>query len=658
MGVFAAGLSSRHSVLRQQYPQQYPQHQQHRKTQVSVFPQEIFRLEEPKTTTTTTTTTTSVSTSSQIHHRGINRPPTPAPVAAKRPTPAPVVRRTTPAPVARPTPQPVSPTGMGMTPQSMTTSSGNNSKSSSSSSSSSTAGTSSSSLAATKASNLPNTQPPTQKPISPWADVNDQQVEIEIGQDTSDANNDNNNDNNEENDQPSSPFFWGYCTNIRNQNHKAILNKQEEGLAGPTYLYSIQVFVVYDETLVTKEEVPESLDNLNVPVAMSVSSCEKNSKRQLQEEQQSNNNSSSSSSSHSTSTTPDLPPAEVEYAEVESWRPSSETTVGCAPSPQIEGLVCNVFRSRAIVFLVDNQNATSAQRQEEFQQKTQAALDAETARVTKNPGILAFDVHSIESVALANNNHDNTNNNSNNNIIGAQSSNANASFPWLSEKEQLVVGSVAAGIGGLLIGMICMVRLRRSSRCASNKHLKMNDNNNNNGNNDDDDGSLASTDEEWSPPRIFTPSEIEEDLAHTFDAMAHRGDSLYLPNRDNSLLDDSKARLAMGPKRRGTTIHDRRRARGWEDEFGISNNANHDNTNYHYCDYESPQRQSYIENTRCCSEERPCSAATCVLCENVRTSGIGKDEYLWLKELLPASPERVPSYDPNRPCLCSDTVQL
>jgi len=624
-GVFAVDVSSTSASFpnsRQQRRQQ-----QHRKTQVSVFPQEIFRLEEP---TTTTSTTASVSLTSQNHQRGINRPPTPAPVAAAtRPTPAPViVERTTPAPVSRPTPQPVSPTSIDMTPQSASTSSTSSTSSSSSSSNNS---------ATTKTTDIPKTQPPTPKPISPWADVHDQEFEIEIQPETNDGNN--NNDNTPQ--QPSSPFFRDYCTNIRNQNHKAMLDKQEEGLAGPTYLYSVNVFVVYDETLLTKEEVPESLDILNVPVAMSVSGCESTSKRQLQQQQQEQEQSNSNNNDNNNSTTTSYEPAEVEYAEVESWRPSSETTLGCAPSPQIEGLVCNVFRSRVIVFLVDNKNATFEQRQEEYQTKIQLAFDAEKTRVTKNPGILALDIHTIENVALANANNDNSNSN-NNNIIGAQSSNANNSSSWwrLSEKETLVVGSVAAGIGGLLIGMICMVRWRRSSRCANNQHLKMKNDE------DDDDDSF---DEEWSPPRTYTPSEIEQDLAETY-VMKHRGDSMLLQlNRDNSLLDDPNARRGMGPKR-GVTIRDRRTAQGWEDEFGNANNIDE------YQD--SPQRQSYFESAPCCSEERPCSAATCTLCENLRTSGIGNDEYLWLKELLPASPERVPSYDPNRPCLCSDTVEL
>ena len=53
-----------------------------------------------------------------------------------------------------------------------------------------------------------------------------------------------------------------------------------------------------------------------------------------------------------------------------------------------------------------------------------------------------------------------------------------------------------------------------------------------------------------------------------------------------------------------------------------------------------------------------CSSATCQICENRRQRGIQENEYRWLQTLAPASPERVPTYDPSRPYISDDTVQF
>jgi len=563
-----------------------------RRAQVTVtaFPQNIERGV-GSTTTPEDEDETATVIESKNDRRGW---PTPAPVAS--PTPAPVTRSTpapvprpTPAPVPRPTPSPVS--TVNAIQQSATV--------------------------------PPKNPPPTPNPLTPWLDELDPDFEIEITPVDNNSNSNSNNNNNnidEEYEQPPSPFFGDYCDHIQDQNHTAMLNKQESGLAGPTYLYIVEVFVVHDETLL-KEDVPEYLDALNVPVALSVSGCSKQGHRKLE------------------SNTTDAAAVVVEYAEIESWKTSTETTIACEPSPPTEGLVCSVYRSRLIVFLVDNGNKSAEERRDEFETLAQSALDEQTQGfITNNPGIFAFSVHSIDALTLAANN----NNNAGDGVaVSANSARNSNSSPWLSEKEKVVVGSVAACIGGLLIGMICMVRWRKSSRCQNAKHMQMNDN-------DDDDASQQT--EEWSPPKSlntsgpYSPSEIQEDLERTY-AMTHRGDSFL--NRENSLLDDPNARRSVEP-RRGVTLQDRRRLHpSFDDEY------HYDDRDY-VMDYndEPPFCNSN------CSAERPCSAATCRICENFRTSGIDRGEYLWLKELIPESPVRVPSFDPDRPCLCSDTVQL
>ena len=340
----------------------------------------------------------------------------------------------------------------------------------------------------------------------------------------------------------------------------------------------------------------------------------------------------------------------VEYAEVERWRDftSPEVGDGCAGLAQDEGLACENYRSRVIMFLVDGQKTSKLQN--EFREKVDQALQTHQGLVTDIPGIASMQINSISPIGAALD--DDTT------IIASSTTGGGRSVNPLSDRDIIIAGSVAAGLGGLFMGLLCLMYVSRSSRCNYNKHSRFNG--------DEEDFS-----DEWSPPKVMprgsnqypygkeTVSRFpsferfearsdfpeEEELQRNL-SLTHRGDSYRKLNRAHSLLDTNKDLGMSVEMRRASTLQKMRTNPTVTWSFDDGYDESEDGTR------EAVAAQSpYL----CCNDTRPCSSATCEICENRRASGLEREQQLWFRELMPASSQR---FDPPNPCVCSDTVQL
>ncbi len=518
--------------------------------------------------------------------------PTPAPVAT--PTPAPV-SRPTPAPVPRPTPQPVDPSSSERQSDSINDIDIN-----------------------PEATAVPwaDEQPQMEETVSPqeplpWEDELNEDVE-EIGE---------------------------FCNAVQNQNHTAILAKEQAGEAGPSFLYSITVSVVHDEALVNSQNVPAYLNALNIPISLSLADCpESSTRRRL----------TKSGKDHRILQSSTI----VEYSEVERWRDftSSETSDGCAALALDEGLACGNYRSRVILFLVDGRKTSKLQ--DDFRTKVDEAIQTHQAMVTDVPGISLMQINSIAPIGVALDDGDTT-------IIASSTSGSSKSVNPLSDRDIIIAGSVAAGLGGLFMGLLCLMYWSRSSRCNNcyNKHSRFNDGD-----------EFSDEPDELSPPKIvsnqypygketvsrfpsferfeartdFPEEELQRNLS-----LSHRGDSYRKLNRVNSLIDSPNKNQAMSVEmRRASTLQKMRTDPTMTWSFDDEYDKSEDGT-----DEVVAEQSPYL----CCNDNRPCSSATCEICENRRASGIERDEYLWFRELIAERPQR---FDPTNPCVCSDTVQL
>jgi hypothetical protein len=292
-------------------------------------------------------------------------------------------------------------------------------------------------------------------------------------------------------------------------------------------------------------------------------------------------------------------------------------------------------------------------------------------------------------------------------------------FFALSTNTKIIVGSVGACIGGLCFGMLCLLFVRRRSP-NHNKHSRFDDYEVEVGH--ETSSAMGSKyaispqptlslspspdekrkqprpplpyyDEADPPaPRYFFPGDPPgvaraESLPNEIGfepsrrKRSHRGSSKSKQaplNRVNSLLDDnstveSRSSLKRPPPRserppphrsRTDPIPVHRSPSQWSndwsfvDEYGNRSEASGSDTG---CEWTKPENFA-------CGEvipggagnlfHRPCSSPNCKICEQRRERGLRDEEYNWLKLLLPPSPEKIPAFDPDRPCLCSDTVEL
>lgn len=568
---------------------------------LSLLPNQIFRLP-------TTPGSDNNTPQSNLNLREVS--PTPAPFS--RPTPAPVVRPT-PAPVARPTPQPVNPS-----PSERQTDGINN--------------VNTDPLSTTVPwADEQDVEPQTEETVSPlepmpWEDENEQDVEVDV--EIGDSSTGTTNGSGE------------FCGAIQNKNHTAILAKEQAGEAGPSFLYSITVSVVYEEALVNSQDVPGYLNALNIPISVTVSDCQESSTRRRLTKSEKEHRILQSNTV-------------VEYSEVERWGDFTAPEVGdgCAGLAQDEGLACGNYRSRIIMFLVDGRKTSKLQ--DDFREKVDQALQTHQGLVTDIPGITSMQINSVSPIGIALDD-DAT-------IIASSNSGGNQSVNPLSDRDIIIAGSVAAGLGGLFMGLLCLMYVSRSSRCNYNKHSRFNE----------DDEDFSDEPDEWSPPKVMprgfyqypygkeTVSRFpsferfearndftgEEELQRNL-SLTHRGDSYRKLNRVNSLLDANKDLGMSVEMRRASTLQKMRTDPTVTWSFDDGYDESEDGTR------EAVAAQSpYL----CCNDNRPCSSATCEICENRRASGIERDEYLWLRELMPASPQ---PFDPPNPCVCSDTIQL
>ena len=381
------------------------------------------------------------------------------------------------------------------------------------------------------------------------------------------------------------------CASIKEQDHSAMLAKDRAGEAGPSFLYSVTVSVVYEEGLVSSQEVPAFLDAINVPIALALSGCQ--DQRKLQ--------------SQSDITT-------VEYSEVEEWREftTSQLNDGCSSATETEGLACGNYRSRAIIFLVDGDKTSALQ--EEFRDRTNQALLTHQALVTENPGIASMKINSIAPVGVAPDVVDLQPDGLSAEAT-AEAAAATATIFPLSNREMAIVGSVAAGIGGICIGLLCMVYCRRSSRCINyNKHSRF-----------DDGIDVASEDpDEWSPHKAM-PSPHNKETVSTFPRFQNLEASRDFPEEEEL--------------ERSNRVH------------SLLNNENKKPTSL------EPRRAAALDNMR--------TAPTVSWSFDDGFTEDGTDEvaakqgqYLWFQELMPRSPQRMSLFDAERPCFCSDTVAL
>ena len=427
-----------------------------------------------------------------------------------------------------------------------------------------------------------------------------------------------------------------FCTAVRNKNHTAILAKEQAGEAGPSFLYSITVSVVHEEALVKSQEVPVYLDALNVPISLSLANCE--DRRRL----------TKSGKEHRI-----LQSNIVEYSEVERWRDftSPEVSDGCATLAQEEGLACGNYRSRVILFLVEGQK--TSQLQDDFLTKVEEAIQTHQALVTDIPGISSMQINSIAPSGVALDDEDTT-------IIASSTSGSNKSVNPLSDRDIIIAGSVAAGLGGVFMGLLILMYVSKSSRCnnCSKEHSRF-----------DEGDEFSDEPDESSPTKVIsnrypysketvsrfpsferfearTDLTEEEELQRNL-SLTHRGDSYRKLNRFHSLVDNPNDNQGMSvAMRRASTLQKMRTDPTATWSFDDGYDQSEDGTNEVVAE-QSP----YL----CCSDKIPCSSATYQICENRRASGIESDEYRWFRELIQDRPQR---YDPTNPCVCSDTVEL
>jgi len=205
---------------------------------------------------------------------------------------------------------------------------------------------------------------------------------------------------------------------------------------------------------------------MNVPVALWVAGCEdqateysssivsqskkmmmrRRRRRQLQQQQKDED--------EAIITESQLGGTTVEYSEVESWKEES----GSACDSATADISCGTFSSRVIVFLLDRGGNNNIP-EEIIQNRIYVALDKFKYLVTGNPGVffMEIDKNNIELVLIGDDGDGVEDGGSSPDGINDAPSNEK-----ISSNTGAIVGSIAAGLAGLLLGMICIVWLRHS----------------------------------------------------------------------------------------------------------------------------------------------------------------------------------------------------
>ena len=485
------------------------------------------------------------------------------------------------------------------------------------------------------------------------------------------------------------------CKNIEDQNSERIINDDNE--IADSSLFSILVSVQYDELQVTTEELTNYLALMNIPVSLWVAGCEnqamdysndiiitsqrsKRNKKTIRQRQRRIEDEDEESQQQMILGT-------ISYSEVESWKLRSSCD---AATPDIS---CDKFSSRAIIFELDDDDGSIPE--EIIRNRIYAALDRFKYLVTDQIGVFFMEINPNDTIMeVGGSNSDNDDGPSPDGINDGTTNNDKNIIS--SNDTVVIVGSLAAGLASLLLGMVCIVWCRRRSDDVIYKHSRFDDASEDyyqpdiyNHNNDyiiDHHDSIVSTEETVTPSptntnntrrqRVYYRDDDDDDDNNNIDII----DESYITNDENDFVARAipfdSSREYQGTIGLSTVWSMDDTDESFVDEANISNYNNHNNNDNNGHPFDEPDTTNLQSNWRSqwghqhrgsddgigndLHQHRACSSPSCRICDSRRQQGIqGRRGEQWLEQIhILDSPDRVPGYDPSRWCINGDIVQL
>lgn len=238
------------------------------------------------------------------------------------------------------------------------------------------------------------------------------------------------------------------------------------------------------------------------------------------------------------------------------------------------------------------------------------ALDTFSTLVTDQTGVQSMQVNDIE---LLNDGNDSG-------IIGGESNDREVS----NVDKTVLIGAVATGLGVFLLTMTWVVASQREQRAAAHAHSRFED-------------------EVEDQSRSFHPGQLVSSDSGVYkeedddDAIIHRYETTIIP-----VQNERSAGRGRGLQPAGVSFED------WSPFSDEGNDVPFDEAEDIY----------WTNHPR--DRVHQCSAATCEVCERRRQQGLlhSRGRPFHVAPQAPPSPERVPTYDPDRWFVSGDTVQL